>query len=256
MKQKIIIPMEGQAYGDLAWIDTVLDSAQMYATETETIVKIIQDYDKNVKTMLHLGCGSGNSDYTFKKYFRVTGVDISSDMLEIARTQNPEVIYHQGDMKKIRLKKKFDSVVIPDSIGYMTTLEDLKKALVTAYEHLKPGGILFVMALLSEDFKENNFVYTGSKGDVEVTIFENNYIHNIVKYTYESTMIYLLRQKGQLEIYTDTHLLGLFPKGSWLELFKDVGFIKIEEKSTNDLYDDYLLGKGEYLLELFLATKP
>jgi len=40
---------------------------------------------------------------------------------------------------------------------------------------LKPGGVLLIVANIKEEFRENNFVYTGSKGDVEVTIFENNY---------------------------------------------------------------------------------
>jgi SAM-dependent methyltransferase len=163
------------------------------------------------KTLLYLGCGAGIkgiNDYTFKKYFKVTGVDISNGMLKIDRELNAEVKYIHGDMREIRLKTLFDAVAIPDSIGYMAAVKDLRKAINTAYRHLNTGGLLLIIARIRDNFKENNFLYTGSKKDTRITIFENNCITN--KTNYEATLVYLIRRKTKLKIYTDKHTIGLF----------------------------------------------
>jgi len=62
------------------------------------------------------------------------------------------VTYIYDDMRSIELRECFDAVAIPDSIGYMTTLEDLRSAVLTAYMHLKPGGVLLIIASIAEQF--------------------------------------------------------------------------------------------------------
>ena len=175
-------------------------------------------------------------------------------MLEIAIKRNPEVDYHHGDMRTIELGKKFDAVTIPESIGYMTTKEDLKRAIATANKHLKPGGVLLIMANIKETFKPNNFVYTGKKGDIEIVIFENNYIPHDNDSIYEATIIYLIRDKGKLKTYTDVHTLGLFDKKTWFSLLKEKGF-EVKETKKEHFYDEYILEEGQYPLHIFACIK-
>jgi len=244
-----------RAYSDLAWVESTTRPEE-YVEETELFSKVIKEHSKiEARTLLHLGCGAGINDYTFKRHFKVAGVDISEDMLEIARKLNPEVTYLYGDMRTIRLRECFDAVAIPDSIGYMTTPEDLRSAIITAYKHLKPGGVLLIVANIKEDFKENNFVYTDSKENVEITIFENNYVPDPRGTTYEATLIYLIRRKGKLEIYTDRHIIGLFKLETWLELLKGGGF-EVKQMKLEHSYDRFILGKSEYPLLMFVCSKP
>ena len=245
-----------KAYTDLAWTEALVYPPAEDIKEIEIFVKLIKENSKiDTQTLLHVGCGSGIYDYALKKYFKVTGVDISEKMLEIAIKRNPEVDYHHGDMRTIELGEKFDAVILPESIGYMTTTDDLKKAIATANEHLKVGGVLLVCANLKETFQTNNFVYTGEKGDIEITIFENNYIPQDNDSIYEATIIYLIRNKGKLEIYTDIHKLGLFDKKIWSSLLKEEGF-EIKEKKEEHFYDEYMLEEGEYPLHIFICIKP
>jgi len=243
------------AYSNLAWTESIVTPPEEYGEETELFNKVIKENSKiEARTLFHLGCGAGGNDYTFKKHFKVTGVDISEDMLEIARKLNPEVTYLYGDMRTIRLKECFDAVAIPDSIGYMTTVEDLRSAILTAYKHLKPGGVLLIVANIRAEFKENNFVYTGSKGDVEITVFENNYIPDTTGTTYEGTFIYLIRRKGKLEIHTDYHIIGLFKLETWLDLLKEVRF-EVKQMTVEHLYDRFIFGEGKYPITMFVCTK-
>ena len=244
------------AYNDLAWTDLIITSPEECREETEYFVKAIRDHSQiEVQTLLHLGCGAGIYDYTFKRHFNVTGVDMSEGMLDIARTLNPEITYLCHDMQSIALKERFDAVAIPDSIGYLITERALRNTIKTAYEHLKPGGVLVIVALVHEDFQENNFVYTGSREEVEVTIFENNYVYESHQTTYEATLVYLIRRKGELEIFTDRHTLGLFPSATWFSLLADAG-LEVKQMKMEHAYDRFISGDGAYPLRVFVCTQP
>ncbi len=97
----------------------------------------------------------------------------------------------------------------------------------------------------------NNFAYTGTDGNTHVTIFENNHI--ISENQYEATMVYLIRQNGNIEVHHDIHTLGLFSHGEWLSVLEENG-LKTSMIDLNDLYDPFLLEDGEYKLKLFLCT--
>jgi len=245
-----------RAYYDLAWTESIITSPDDYAEQTELFAKVIKENSRiEARTLLHPGCGAGGNDYTFKRHFKVTGVDISKDMLRIATKLNPEVTYICGDMRRMELRECFDAVAIPDSIGHITTAGDLKKVVMTASRHLRPGGVLLIVAHISEEFRENNFVYTGAKGDVEVTIFENNYILKPLRTAYEATVVYLIRRKGKLEIHSDSCIIGLFPLATWLSLFEEAG-LEVNQMKLEHSYDRFLLGEGKYLLRMFICSKP
>jgi len=244
------------SYGDLAWTESIIASPADYADETEFYVNLIKENAQTeTKNLLHLGCGAGVNDYTFKKHFKVTGVDISEKMIEIARKTNPEVTYLQGDMRSVDLNERFDIVAIPDSIDYMVTLPELQSAIAAACKHLMPGGVLLIVAKTREELRENNFCYTGAKDDVEITIFENNFIPKQDPSTYEATLVYLIRQEGKLSIHTDIHRLGLFSQAEWLSLFDDAG-LKVKQVSLDGVYDPFILGQGEYPMKVFIGVKP
>jgi len=244
------------AYNDLAWTEPIVAPPEEYTEETELFTKVIKEHSKiEVKTLLHLGCGAGGNDYTFKKHFKVTGVDISENMLEIARRLNPEVIYYRGDMRSIELGECYDAVAVPDSIGYMTTEKELRRAIITGQKHLKPGGVLLIVANIREEFRENNFVYTGTKADVEITVFENNHVLEPAGTTYEATLIYLIRLRGKLEVITDRHTIGIFKLQTWLDLLEKAGFDIVNQISIDHTYDRFITGDGKYPRLMFVCRK-
>lgn len=244
-----------RAYTDLAWTEPIISRPDDYKNDTELFIKAIHDNSSiRVKTLLHLGCGAGVNDYTFKRHFRVTGVDISEEMLKLAKELNPGVDYIRGDMREVELSTRFDAVSIPDSIMHMTSETDLKKAINVASKHLNPGGVLLIVTHVSEEFRDNNFVYTGSRGDVEITIFENNCIVKPACKTWEATVIYLIRRKGRLEIHSDSCSGGLFPLSAWLNLLKDAGF-EVKQTKIEHFYDRFIMEGGKYILRMFACRK-
>lgn len=240
-------------YDDLAWIWPIISLPIDHEEETELFTRVIKENSLiEAKTLLHLGCSSGYSDYTFKKHFKVTGVDISNDMLKLARKLNPEVVYRYGDMRTVQLEGQFDAVVILDSITYMSTIDDLKCAFSTAYYHLREGGtFLTVVEEAPEKFKQNNtFFSIHSKNDTEIVFIENCYDPDTSDTTYESTFIILVRHKGKLEIHTDRHVCGIFPLKTWTNLLTGTGF-KVKQIKPERL----IFPRHDYYA-LFACKKP
>lgn len=243
------------SYNELAWTEDLLADPNDYEVEFNEYIKLIDSTAKTpVNTMLHMGCGAGGHDLLFKGKYKVTGVDISTGMLEKAKATNPEIEYIEGDMRTIRLNRQFDCVVIPDSIDYMVTLDDLKQAVQTSAIHLKPSGVLLIVCKTKETFQNNNFAYIGEAGDTHVTLIENNYINPYIPNTYEITMLYLIRQKGKLSKYIEESKAGLFSQKTWDDVLKNAGF-KMNTSSLNGIYDDYLLGDGEYPMTIYIGKK-
>jgi SAM-dependent methyltransferase len=229
-------------YYDLAWTWPIISPPEDYVEEAEIIADRIKNYSKiPVKTLLNLGCGGGHEDFTLKKYFHITGVDLSENMLKLARELNPENNYLGGDLRSVRLKEKFDSV-IATSLMYMKTQEELRSAFQTAYEHLNPGGVLVLfIEKTKEQFKQNDtFSSTHKSGDIELVYIENCYDPDLTDNTFELTLLYLIRRKGELEIEKDSHLCGVFSLDTWLEQLIQVGFeviveeIKLENTLENE----------------------
>ncbi len=232
------------AYNELAWTEDLLADPADYEGEVAGYVDLIKRSSSHAPyTLLHLGCGAGGHDTIFKQHFAVTGVDISRGMLDKARLRHPDVEYIEGDMRTVRLGREFDAVVIPDSIDYMGSLPELRMAIETAVAHLKPSGILLVVGKTREIFRGNNFAYTGEQEDLHVTLLENNYINLYRPNTYEATLVYLIRRRGELTIHTECHVLGLFSQEVWEKVFAEAG-LSLQETDLDGTYDKHLLGSG------------
>ena len=61
--------------------------------------------------ILEMGVGGGNNLSHLKADFNFTAVDISPQMIEQAKKLNPDVEFHVGDMRTVRLGRKFKAVI-------------------------------------------------------------------------------------------------------------------------------------------------
>ncbi len=229
-----------KAYNDLAWtVDWFVEPSD-YEDEVSHYISLIHKYAANHSTtLLHLGSGAGGMDWVFKRHFTITGVDISSGMIAKARSKHPDIEYIEGDIRSLRLNRKFDAVIIPDCIDYMLTLDDLDKAIKTAVHHLKLSGILLVVGKTLETFHNNNFAYTCEKYGIHITLLENKYTNPSTRNSYEATLIYLIRQQEKLSVHMDRHVLGLFSQENWENVFRDNNLV-LQQSPLDGVYDKYL----------------
>ena len=91
-------------------------------------------------------------------------------MLRLARKLNPEARYLKGDMRSVRLNKRFDAVLIHDSINYMLTKRDLRAAFKIGFMHLKSGGVLYTSPEEFDKIEQNKIHFTvHKKNNIEIS---------------------------------------------------------------------------------------
>ncbi len=116
-----------------------------YKGETDYIESLINKYSQNqVKTILDLGCGTGRHDSLLtERGYTVTGIDLSEQMIEIARKNESEKLHFQvGDVRNIQLENRFDAVISLFHVAsYQTTNSDLLNYFATARKHLNENGV-------------------------------------------------------------------------------------------------------------------
>ena len=120
-----------------------------YAAETDYIAGLIRRHAPDTKTILNLGCGTGKHDYLLaEKGYQIAGIDLSHEMVAIANekqssfTGGNKPFFQQGDIRHIRLNRKFDAVIsLFHVMSYQTANEDIEKTLTTAAGHLADDGI-------------------------------------------------------------------------------------------------------------------
>lgn len=132
-------------FNDYAIYYDLLYHNKDYAGEAKYIDSLVRANAPHATTILNLGCGSGRHDRLLQKRgYAVTGVDISEAMLKSAKlnAESPELSYHLGDIRHVRIDNKFDAVIsLFHVMSYLALNEDLTAAMETARHHLKPDGI-------------------------------------------------------------------------------------------------------------------
>ena len=214
-------------YSDPAKWFHLLTAPEDYAEEADFYRKaILSACDRPAQTMLELGSGGGNNASHLKRHFQLTLVDLSPEMLAISQELNPECEHIVGDMRNVRLEQQFDVVFIHDAIMYMTSDDDLQQAMKTADIHCRPGGA----ALFAPDHVRETFQPTtdhGGHDDQErgLRYLDWTWDPDPDDTTYISDMVYLIKEEsGLVNVEYDRHILGIFPRQTWLTLLKDSGF--------------------------------
>ena len=107
--------------------------------------------------LLDLGCGTGVPvcKHFFDYGWSVTGVDISDEMLKIARQLNPGIVFHQGSMTTFEMGKlKYDAVTAIYSIFHLE-LEEQSEVFKKVYAALKKGG-MFLFTYASKEYTKHD----------------------------------------------------------------------------------------------------
>jgi len=234
-KQSISEEHTPKLYAELAPWWHLLSSPEDYAEEAAFFHQVLTEAcERPPRTLLELGSGGGNNASHLKAHCRLTLVDRSAGMLAVSRTLNSECEHVQGDMRTVRLGRLFDAVFIHDAIMYMTTEDDLRRAMETAYVHCRAGGAaLFVPDFVRETFRPETD-HGGHDGEGRgVRYLEWTYDPDENDTTYVMDFAYLLREGERVWVEHDRHIGGLFGRADWLRLVEEVGF---QAKVVSDSY--------------------
>ena len=111
----------------------------------KTIIPLLKNHLPTGNAVADLGCGDGYGSYKlYKEGYKVTGVDLSKDMIERAakRLQTEGLNFTQGDLTKLPFAaESYDGIMAINSLEWIEVphqgLEEMKRI-------LRPGGKLCI----------------------------------------------------------------------------------------------------------------
>lgn len=181
--------------------------------------------DGPARTLLELGAGAGGNASFLAPHFTCTLTDLSEPMLELSRELVPECEHRVGDMRTLRLDRTFDAVLLHDAVVYMTTVDELRQAIQTAFVHTRPGGAAVIAPdFFREGFEEDTSVTECDAGDRSFRCMEWVWDPDPSDTTYLVEQAYLLREGLEVHAVHDRHCEGLFARATWVEVLTSAGF--------------------------------
>ena len=135
----------GESYNKIAewWINAQMKNPEYGMAYIRKAMK----YAKEKSKALDLGCGGTGRTINelLKHNHTVTGVDISSEMIRLAKLKHPHIHLVHADFISWRVEETFDLIIAWDSI-FHAPRELQEKAVVKMCDLLNPGGILLFTA--------------------------------------------------------------------------------------------------------------
>lgn len=129
---------------------------------------------KNKATILEIGCGPGNiTKYLLSKRpdFNIFGIDISPNMIELAKINNPKANFAVMDSRNIsEIETKYDAIVCGFCLPYLSET-DSQKLIFEANYLLNDSGFLY-LSFVEGDPNKSGF-QAGSTGDRSYFYYHN-----------------------------------------------------------------------------------
>jgi len=183
----------------------------------------IMNLHPRATSLLDVGCGTGNHLEFLRRHYRVEGLDLNPDLIEVARDRCPDVPLHVADMLTFSLEHSFDVITcLFSSIAYVKTLSNLNQAVSQMAAHLNQGGLLFVEPWVSP---ENywlgritaNFV---DQAELKIAWMYTSEIEGTVSIF---DINYLVGTPEGVSYFTERHEMGLFTVEEYKEAFCKAG---------------------------------
>lgn len=213
-----------------------------YDAQFEFYNGMLDKYD--CSSVLEIGCGSGRLARRMCAAGRdYQGMDVSADMLQIARTEAPGARFFQGDMRAFTLAEKVDAIIIPArSLSYLLENNDLLAAFSTFYKQLVPGGKLIFdvidAASLFINMKEDQIIRHIATDGQRHWERESRYEKNLATgWTWNWHSVYYEKKDTgeKTEVARDSATLRAF-LAEEVELFLRLSGFRVTEKMTEGSY--------------------
>ncbi|MBE6588448.1 MAG: class I SAM-dependent methyltransferase [Ruminococcaceae bacterium] len=157
--------MQDNGYSALSAGYDILNSETDYEAWADFLTEVFRRFGNSIESVLDLGCGTGAMTFALhSRGYDMTGVDLSIDMLSVAREECYEreitdILWLLQDMRSFELYGTVNAAVCClDGINHLTGKGDIAKCFATVHNYLDPDG-LFVFDV-NTPHKFENF-YSG-----------------------------------------------------------------------------------------------
>lgn len=221
------------SYTDFACIyDSLMRSDIDYEKWADYIENLFDMYGANPNLVCDLACGTGNITIPLaKRGYDMTGVDISEDMLNIARSKSEglNILYLNQNIADLDLYGTMGAFLcMIDGINYILPPKSLLKMFTKIKTCFIDNGGLFIFDI-STEYKlknvigSNTFVHCGR--DIFYT-WQNRYIEK--KKLSDMFLTFFVKQGGNYARFEERHLQRAHSVTELTLLLKRAGFETID----------------------------
>jgi len=212
-----------------------------YQAEAQYVTAVIhQNLHSGGNRLLDVACGTGRHIEHLQTDFAVEGLDISEELLELARRRNPDLLFHQADMVHFELGRQFDVVTcLFSSIGYVRTIENLRRAICRMAQHTVPGGLVLIEPWFRPDtwYAPSVHALFIDEPALKIARVNTSFVKGRLS-TFD--LHYLIGTPEGTEHFVERHELGLFDR--------DEMTTALEAAGLTVSYDEQgLTGRGLYI---------
>lgn len=243
------------AYKSLASLWPWLAPVEDYAAEAAVLRQVIDTLglpsrqETGRPRLLELGGGGGAMLANFADVYECHALDISREMLNVAESRVPGLVSHSGDMRKAKLKERFDVVLACDGIDYLLTEADVRATLANVAAMLAPGGLFLLgPTYVQETFEEGEAADELVAGEGKAISLQTS-VRRKSQRVFELLHDMKIHDGDNMEELQEIHRCGLFPRSDWHDWLSDT------EIELIDYFGLELSGATELPFELMVARR-
>ncbi len=221
------------AYEALAGIyDALMDDID-YDAWAAYYLELIRRAGVEPRRICDCACGTGSMSVRFAaRGLRVTGVDLSGEMLERAqakaRLNGVQAMFVRQDICDLKLPRPVDALVCAcDGVNYLLDDERLAAFFDSAHEALRPGGVLAFD--ISSAYKLERMLgdgFFGEERDDVAYLWSNRFDPRERTVTMDLT--FFVREKDELfRRFAEVHVQKAHDAGHLTDLLRGHGFREI-----------------------------
>jgi len=252
-----------KTFGKYSKYYDVIYKDKNYPAEVRFIEKIIHKYSsRKVKSILSLGCGSGNHEVLLaKKGYKILGIDRSKVMLELFNDKAKKlyllnsVSTKEADVSRFRTAQQYDCAIsMFNVVGYQTENEQFDNMLKNVNKSLKTGGLFMFdcwhnpAVLKDKPTDRIKEIVVGNKQIIRLTSSKLNIVKNIIEITFKvleivgPTVVDTVTETHPMRYWTIPELTYFLEKGGF-ELVSTCNFLDLNSRVSDDKWDIFILAK-------------
>jgi SAM-dependent methyltransferase len=222
--------------------DFIYSGSRDYASEAAQIAGLIRRDHPRARSVLDVACGTGEHARLLisQHGFHVDGLDLDAAFVRIAQQKLPNASFHQADMISFDLSERYDVITcLFSSIGYVRTLENVRRTLERFRAHLADSGIVLLEPRFPPNVLSRGRISVKKIESAEVSVCRMGHVEidgRLSRLRFE----YLIGRPTGIEHLSEVHELGLFTVEEMLACFRQAGL-------SVDYYPNGPSGRGLYL---------
>jgi SAM-dependent methyltransferase len=203
---------------------------------SQYILKLLNKDKQKQKTIIDLGCGSGLlAKILTENNYSVIGVDISEQMLEIAKFKAPKAIFINTSLFSFDFPKSDIVCAIGESINYLFDNENnfqlINSLFNKIYNSLLPNGY-FIFDILTTDIdkKPTNKIVDNDY----MTIFVEPKVNTKISIL-ERKITFFTKHEKFYKKNQEIHKQYLYNRNEVKQMLEKIGFRVVESQKYNEI---------------------